>query len=117
MRLCARQIGLIRQRQCRGPWRLYLVLAGGGIPHTTASRGGTMNDKPEGWYYVGDGKLRYRDDYGWTDYYMDTSDPRAAAWPPPAPRTMLHDLREEMRHATVRTRRHARLAALFYRGR
>ena len=76
-----------------------------------------MNDKPEGWYYVGDGKLRYRDDYGWTDFYMDTSDPRAAQWPPPAPATMLHELREEMRHATVRTRRAPRLTALFYRGR
>lgn len=54
-----------------------------------------MNDKPAGWYYVGDGTLRYRDDYGWTDYYMDTKDPRAQAWPPPQPKTMLQQLREE----------------------
>lgn len=44
-----------------------------------------MNDKPAGWYYVGDGKLRYRDDYGWTDFYMDTTDPRTMDWPPPTP--------------------------------
>lgn len=54
-----------------------------------------MNDKPAGWYYVGDGTLRYRDDYGWTEYYMDTKDPRARDWPPPMPRTMLQQLREE----------------------
>lgn len=42
-------------------------------------------EKPAGWYYVGDGKLRYRDDNGWTDYFMPTTDPLAAKWPPPPP--------------------------------
>ena len=54
-----------------------------------------MSEKPAGWYYVGDGKLRYRDDYGWTAFYMDTTDPRAQSWPPPAPRTMLQQVRDE----------------------
>ena len=54
-----------------------------------------MTEKPAGWYYVGDGTLRYRDDYGWTEYYMDTKDPRAQDWPPPKPKTMLQQLRED----------------------
>jgi hypothetical protein len=54
-----------------------------------------MSEKPAGWYYVGDGKLRYRDDYGWTEFYLDTTDPRAAKWPPPKPRTMLQQVRDE----------------------
>ena len=54
-----------------------------------------MNDKPAGWYYIGDGTLRYRDDYGWTEYYMDTKDPRAQDWPPPQPKTLLQQLRED----------------------
>lgn len=54
-----------------------------------------MNDKPEGWFYVGDGKLRYRDDYGWTDFYMDTTDPRARDWPPASPVTLLQQCHEE----------------------
>jgi len=56
-----------------------------------------VSEKPAGWYYVGDGKLRYRDDYGWTEFYMDTTDPRAQRWPPPAPKTMLQQVREEER--------------------
>jgi len=54
-----------------------------------------VSDKPAGWYYVGDGKLRYRDDYGWTEFYMETSDPRAKKWPPPTPKTMLQQVRED----------------------
>ena len=54
-----------------------------------------MNDKSAGWYYIGDGTLRYRDDYGWTEYYMDTKDPRAQDWPPPKPKTLLQQLRED----------------------
>ena len=54
-----------------------------------------MSDKEAGWYYVGDGKLRYRDDFGWTEFYMDTADPRARDWPPPKPKTMLQQLRED----------------------
>ncbi|MGW5240249.1 hypothetical protein ACWEOW_15065 [Monashia sp. NPDC004114] len=54
-----------------------------------------MTEKPAGWYYVGDGKLRYRDDYGWTEFYMDTTDPRAEKWPPPTPKTMLQQVRED----------------------
>ena len=46
-----------------------------------------------GWYYVGRGQLRYRDEVGWTAYEMDTRDVRAAEWPPPTPSEMLADLR------------------------
>jgi len=46
-----------------------------------------------GWYYVGRGQLRYRDEVGWTAYEMDTRDVRAAEWPPPTPEEMLRDLR------------------------
>ena len=53
-----------------------------------------MSEKPAGWYYVGAGKLRYRDEYGWTDYYLATTDPRAQSWPPPTPRTMLQQVRD-----------------------
>ena len=67
-----------------------------------------MNDKPAGWYYVGEGRLRYRDDYGWTEFYMDTKDPRAQKWPPPTPRTMLQQVRdaEADRAAATSHRRH-----------
>jgi hypothetical protein len=54
-----------------------------------------MSDKPAGWYYVGKGKLRYRDDYGWTEFYMDATDPRAQRGTPPTPKTMLQQVREE----------------------
>lgn len=79
-----------------------------------------MNDtKPAGWYYIGDGKLRYRDDYGWTDYYMDTSDPRAREWPPPAPRTLLQEPHEDETawSSAPRARRANRMSGLFHRGR
>ena len=56
-----------------------------------------MSEKPAGWYYVGGGRLRYRDDYGWTEYYLATTDPRAQSWPPPTPTTMLQQVREEER--------------------
>lgn len=82
--------------------------------------GDKMNDyKSAGWYYVGDGKLRYRDDYDWTEFYMDTSDPRTRDWPPPAPRTLLQELREEDRvwSAHPRSWRGQRLSTFFYRGR
>lgn len=50
------------------------------------------NTEP-GWYYVGQGQLRYRDEVGWTAYEMDTRDVRAAEWPPPTPSEMLQELR------------------------
>ena len=79
-----------------------------------------MSEKPAGWYYIGDGTLRYRDDYGWTEYYMDTKDPRAQDWPPPKPKTMLQQLREE-EAARPSPGRHAapggRIQTLFRRGR
>ena len=65
----------------------------------------TMNDKPAGWYYVGDGTLRYRDDYGWTEYYMDTKDPRAQDWPPPKPKTLLQQLRDDEAARSVSAQR------------
>ncbi|GAB3886538.1 hypothetical protein [Terrabacter terrigena] len=50
------------------------------------------NTEP-GWYYVGKGQLRYRDEVGWTAYEMDTRDVRAAEWPPATPAEMLRELR------------------------
>ena len=64
-----------------------------------------MSEKPAGWYYVGDGKLRYRDDYGWTEFYMDTTDPRAQSCPPPKPRTMLQQVRDEERQRSTEAQR------------
>ena len=46
-----------------------------------------------GWYYVGKGQLRYRDEAGWTAYEMDTRDVRASQWPPPTPSEMVRELR------------------------
>ena len=79
-----------------------------------------MNDnKPAGWYYVGDGKLRYRDEYGWTDFHMETSDPRAAEWPPAAPRTLLAQVRDDEARLSTKapSRRWGRGQALSYKGR
>jgi hypothetical protein len=78
-----------------------------------------MSDKPAGWYYAGDGKLRYRDDDGWTEFYMEMSDPRARDWPPPTPQSLLRKLREEevARSAAPGTRRRSWVAGFFYRGR
>ncbi|GAB2766290.1 hypothetical protein GCM10027039_29130 [Terrabacter koreensis] len=64
-----------------------------------------MNEKPAGWYYVGNSNLRYRDDYGWTEFYMDTTDPRARDWPPPEPRAMLQQLRQDEKRAAIATPR------------
>lgn len=52
----------------------------------------SANTEP-GWYYVGKGQLRYRDEVGWTAYEMDTRDVRAAEWPPPTPAELLQELR------------------------
>jgi hypothetical protein len=61
-----------------------------------------MSEKPAGWYYIGDGRLRYRDDYGWTEFYLSTKDARAQKWPPPTPKTMLDQVREaEVARASV----------------
>jgi hypothetical protein len=50
------------------------------------------NTEP-GWYYVGGGQLRYRDEGGWTAYEMDTRDVRASQWPPATPAEMVQELR------------------------
>ena len=44
-----------------------------------------MKQKPPGWYYVGEIRLRYLDEDGWTDHYVDTDDIRGLDWPPPCP--------------------------------
>ncbi|EWS99696.1 hypothetical protein N865_21515 [Intrasporangium oryzae NRRL B-24470] len=67
---------------------------GGRVGGTNGGANGGA-DKPEGWYYVGDGKLRYRDDRGWTSHYMSTKDPAAAKWPPPPPRTFLQQVLDD----------------------
>ncbi len=43
-----------------------------------------MNNQ-EGWLYVGDGWLRYRDPDGWTDEYLSAELVRGKDWPPPPP--------------------------------
>ena len=43
-----------------------------------------------GWYYVGKGQLRYRDEHGWTDHYVDANDIRGLDWPPPRPGEFLN---------------------------
>jgi hypothetical protein len=58
--------------------------------------------KEPGWYYVGGGQLRYHDEFGWTEFEMDTHDDRALDWPPPAPSTILRSMRaEEDPHAVA----------------
>lgn len=78
-----------------------------------------MNEKSAGWYYVGGGKLRYRDDHGWTEFFMDTDDPRTLEWPPPGPQAMLHQLQEEeaARAASRRQAQESRLSGIFGRSR
>jgi len=58
-----------------------------------------------GWYYVGEGRLRYRDEHGWTAFEMDTQDGRAAEWPPATPDEMLAELRAQDAEQSVRIRR------------
>jgi hypothetical protein len=41
--------------------------------------------KPPGWYYVGQGRFRYRDESGPTEHFMQADDPRLQPWPPPPP--------------------------------
>ena len=60
-----------------------------------------MSDKEAGWYYIGDGTLRYRDDYGWTDFYKDSDYPRAKNWPPPKPKTLIQQFREDEARRTA----------------
>ncbi|MHA3835640.1 hypothetical protein ACXR8F_07945 [Terrabacter sp. AAH1] len=59
------------------------------------------NTEP-GWYYVGKGQLRYRDEAGWTAYEMDTRDVRASEWPPATPAEMVQELRNSDSEPTVR---------------
>lgn len=76
-----------------------------------------MSEKPEGWYYVGGGQLRYRDGYGWTEFLMATSDPRAQDWPPPTPRTILQHVTDvEARPDLVVKKRRNQRSRWFRRG-
>ena len=43
-----------------------------------------MNDKA-GWFYVGDGLLRYRDEAGWTEHFLEAESVRGFDGPPPPP--------------------------------
>lgn len=38
-----------------------------------------------GWYYAGDGLLRFRDEHGWTSNVLLAEDIRGLEWPPPPP--------------------------------
>jgi hypothetical protein len=72
--------------------------------------------KPSGWYYIGQGKLRYRDDHGWTDYHMSTDDPRTREWPPPSPESMVAELRADLAEP-ARRQSHLRTAIRVLLGR
>lgn len=43
-----------------------------------------MNDK-SGWFYVGNGLLRYRDESGWTEHFLEAESVRGFDGPPPPP--------------------------------
>jgi hypothetical protein len=47
-----------------------------------------MNDRP-GWFYVGDGLLRYRDEGGWTEHFLEAELVRGLDGPPPPPAVAL----------------------------
>jgi len=68
-----------------------------------------------GWYYVGDGKLRYRDEFGWTSEEMDTRDDRAAEWPPPSPEQLQVSLQGGQAQRVPPGRRAKRLSHLLRR--
>ncbi|MER7072525.1 hypothetical protein [Terrabacter sp. NPDC000476] len=38
-----------------------------------------------GWYYAGEGLLRFRDEHGWTSDVLLAEDIRGLEWPPPPP--------------------------------
>lgn len=46
-----------------------------------------MPEQQPGWFYVGNGQLRYKDGTGWTDQYQDLDGPKRAseAEPPASP--------------------------------
>ena len=50
----------------------------------SSTRGGLMNDKA-GWFYVGNGLLRYRDEAGWTEHFLEAESVRGFDGPPPPP--------------------------------
>jgi hypothetical protein len=74
-----------------------------------------MSDKPAAWYYVGEGRLRYRDDYGWTEFYLDASEQAGMSWPPPAPGEVLRELEIAEASQTSEAMRLARKRSLFGR--
>ncbi|MGN6753515.1 MAG: hypothetical protein ACTHJJ_13310 [Intrasporangium sp.] len=43
-----------------------------------------MNNK-SGWFYVGEGLLRYRDEGGWTEHFLEAESVRGFDGPPPPP--------------------------------
>jgi hypothetical protein len=60
-------------------------------------------DKRPGWYYMADGRLRYHDEDGWTEYFLDFEQVRAMDGQPPPPMTMLDQVLA--RKASVRRER------------
>ena len=60
-------------------------------------------DKRPGWYYMADGRLRYHDENGWTEYFLDFEQVRAMDGQPPPPLTMLDQVLA--RKASVRRER------------
>jgi len=69
-----------------------------------------MGKRP-GWYYTQEGRLRYHDEDGWTEYYLSFDEIRNQDGQPPPPMTMLDQVRaqEAQRGATLRPRRTRRL--------
>ena len=62
-------------------------------PRTTFGAGSGVRARPWGKHEREAGRVvlrgcrqaPYRDDNGWTEFFLDTTEPRAQSWPPPAP--------------------------------
>ena len=66
-----------------------------------------MNNRP-GWYYTQDGRLRYRDESGWTEHYLDFDKVRTMQGPPPPPQTMLEQVLARQAELTAQGSRRSR---------
>lgn len=66
-----------------------------------------MGKRP-GWYYTQDGRLRYHDERGWTEYYLSFDEIRNIDGQPPPPMTMLDQVRaRQSEESALRPRRQA----------
>lgn len=75
-----------------------------------------MTKRP-GWYYTTDGRLRYHDDLGWTEYYMEFDEVRALDGSPPPPMTMLDQVKARETQVAARIAAQGMRRAWWRRGR